>query len=440
MQNKSDVDTIGAFPTMFERMITSEQIREIGREYHSGRGAPSKIPVETLIGSCVYHEFQGGAKLEEHLRELTGLSAAASTLAERMRTMDERVFVKVMDTALKAFSDPEKHPQAFYHGLRLLGVDGYEVSLPNTEAVARRMKKARARGGKAAYAKMRTVVLSELALHNPIAASIGGRQESEMELARPVLARVPPESLTLGDRYYGVGKCISDLMPMLKTRGSFFLFRVRDDIHGRLLEVCADGSRRIEVETRQGTIQVREILGEIFTRSGKCVKVRLWTNLMDVHRHPAGQLLELYSSRWELEIATDELKNKLGSGPLLKSQSPHTAVQEMAALIMAQGIAARVRSELADQGEVGTLRVSFGKTLRHMHAIFLLAALGADIISKTQFQAIVDRVQDNILHQLTKPRRQRSCQRAVRQPISKWPKTRRKLYHHGKHIALVNPF
>jgi len=424
---------------MFEQMITSETISEIGREYHSGRGAPSKIPVETLIRSCVYHEFQGRATLGEHLHELSGQTAAESTLAERKQTMDEQVFVKVMDVALKPLADKRKHRDAFYHGMRLLGVDGYEVSLPNTEAVARGMKKAKSRRGKAAFAKMRTVVLSELVLHNPIAAAIGGEQESEMELARPLLQRVPPGSLSLGDRYYGVGVCISALMPLYQQRGSCFLFRARDDLNSRLLDLYADGSRRVEIDTPNGKIQVREILGKILTRSGQWVSVRLWTNLMDARKHPAQQLLKLYSVRWEQEIATNELKNKLGTGPLLKSQTPHTAVQEVAAMIMAQAMVVRMRSSVATQGKVSTLQVSFDKTLRHTQFLFLLAALGEGIFSQAQFKACAAKAQSNLLYQLTKPRRKRSCQRAVRQPVSKWPRLMRKKYTHGDTVAVISP-
>jgi hypothetical protein len=441
MLNKTAAISIETFPKIFEQMIDSTTIRAIGQEHHSGLGAPSHLSLEALIGGSVYHEFQGvgTGTLGEHVRELSGRAVAESSLSERRQTLDERVFVKVMDAALKQIADARRHPQAFYHGMRLLGVDGYEVSLANTEAVARGMKKSKSRRGKAAFAKMRTVVLSELGLHNPIAANIGREQESEMELARPVLERVPPGSLSIGDRYYGVGACISGLIPVYQQRGSFFLFRVRDNLNSHLLDIHADGSRRVEINTPQDSIQVREILGRILTRSGKWVAVRLWTNLMDTRKHPAKQLLKLYSSRWEQEIATDELKNKLGTGPLLKSQTPHTAVQEVAALIMAQGIVARIRSSVATQGKIPTLRVSFGKTLRHMQALFLMAALGGGIFSQAQFEAVAAKARSNILRQLTKPRRKRSCQRAVRQPVSKWPRLMKKKYHYGDTFAIVSP-
>jgi hypothetical protein len=60
-------------------------------------------------------------------------------------------------------------------------------------------------------------------------------------------------------------------------------------------------------------------------------------------------------------------------------------VQEVAALIMAQGIVARIRSAVATRGKVPTLRVSFAKTLRHVQALFLMAALGGGIFSQAQF-------------------------------------------------------
>lgn len=426
---------------MFEQMIKAETICEIGREYHSGLGAPGRFPLETLIQGSVYHELQGMGMgtLGEHVRELSGEKVAESSLSDRKQNLDERVFVKVMDAALKPMADEGLHPQAFYRGMRLMGIDGYEVSLANTEAMGRKMKKAGSRRGKAAFAKMRVVVLSELGLHHPVVARIGGEQESEMELAREALERVPSGSLLLGDRYYGVGTCISKWMPLKEKTGSFFLFRVRDNLKSRLLDLYADGSRRVEVETSQGTIQLREIPGKILTRSGKRVKVRLWTNLMDARKHPGKRLLKLYAQRWEMEIAIDELKNKIGKGSLLKSQTPHTAVQEVAAMIMAQAIVARIRSSAASHQSIPTLQVSFKKTLRYMQALFLLAALGEKVVSHAQFQSVIDKAINNLLGQLSKPRRNRSCQRAVRQPVSKWPRLRKKIYHQGEILHFVNP-
>ena len=64
--------------------------------------------------------------------------------------------------------------------------------------------KARTRRGRAAFAKITTGVLLELGLHNPLAAAIGRRGESEWALAQRLLAQLPGRALLLADRLYGV--------------------------------------------------------------------------------------------------------------------------------------------------------------------------------------------------------------------------------------------
>ena len=73
-------------------------------------------------------------------------------------------------------------------------------------------------------------------------------------------------------------------------------------------------------------------------------------------------------------------------------------------------------------GRAPTLRVSFYKTLRHVQSLWLVLEVSHDLLSPEQIKGMVGRVQRNILKQLTPPRRNRSCPRAVRQPIGRWPR------------------
>ncbi len=64
----------------------------------------------------------------------------------------------MMKAALKSKGDPTQHPDAFYHGLRLCGVDGSLFSITNTPQVKRQMRKARSRRGRAAFPKVGVAV------------------------------------------------------------------------------------------------------------------------------------------------------------------------------------------------------------------------------------------------------------------------------------------
>jgi hypothetical protein len=404
-------------------MIPAHTIAAIASQCHSGRGAPPKVPSPEVIASTVFHELQPHGTQAEHLFQLTGRSVTDGALSLRRQPLDPRVFRQVLEAALRPLADPTHHPESFYRGLRLLGIDGTRFSVPNSEAHAARWEKAHSRRGQAAFAQIDLVVLSELGLHNPIAAAIGEQQQAEMTLARELLDRVPPDSLTLGDRYYGVGKCIAATIPLWQQRGSHFLFRVRSNLKRRVLQRRRDGSARVEIRPPDGTrLEVREIRATVRARGGKRIVVRLWTSLLDAKAFPARELLALYAQRWEMELATDELKNKLHRGHRLKSLTPATAVQEMAALVLAQAVVTRVRMRVAAHAGVPTLRASFGKSLGEVQALWRAVEWGAGVLSAKQVKALVEGCLESLVRQLTPRRRARSCPRAVRQPVSSWPR------------------
>src|SRR5207245_5874284 len=84
-----------------------------------------------------------------------------------------------------------RQPYAFWHGWRVVALDGTQFSLTNTPQLVGTLPKARTRRGQAAFAKITTCVLLEVGLHNPLAAAIGRRGQSEWELAASLLARLP---------------------------------------------------------------------------------------------------------------------------------------------------------------------------------------------------------------------------------------------------------
>jgi hypothetical protein len=418
------------FRSTFRQMIPSQTLRSLTERFQPQRGAPPVLPTPDLIESLVYHPLPTAGTLAAHLADLGGPPLRDASLAERRQRLDPRLFEKILATALHPLADPRAHPDAFYRGLRLLGIDGVQFSLRNTEPIRAQTIKARTRRGRAAFAKLGLCVISELGLHNPVVAATG--LESERVLARRCMPYLPRRSLLLGDRYYGVGCCIAECIPLCRERGSEYLFRVRANLKAEPVRPLADGSAVMRVTLADGaTIEVREIRGRIRTREGARTAVRLWTSLMPARRYPARQLLRLYARRWEQEVATDELKNRLHGGALLQSQTVRTAVQELAALVLAQALVARVRTAAARRGRVPTLRVSFGKTLQMLQLLWPVLEVSDGLLSRRQQRELIRRLEQRLLRQLTGPRRERTYPRAVRQPVTKWPRLRHNRYHQG---------
>lgn len=425
-----------AFIQLFAAGLDRPRLQELWQR-HQQRRRPPQLPFADLLMALVYHQLMGAGSLEQHVEELSGHRLSGSALSQRRQRLNWKIFQELMSTALRRRATASRHPQAFYQGLRLLGVDGSRLAMTNTARLLQGFRKAVSRRMKAAFAQVQVVVLVELGLHNPVAADIGRDGESEMVLGLRLLERLGRGDLLLADRLYGVQKIAAQLLALVRQRGAQFLVRVRRNLQARVLEVLADGSALVELVRRDEAgrkqkLTLREIRGVVRGRNGQRTAVRLWTSLLEVQQYPAAELLALYGQRWEVEITVKELKVEMrGRQDVLAAQTPETAAQEIAALLLALAVLVDVRCEAAQQGEVAVLRVSFRQTLRLVRALWTLLEIGEGIHSDKQVRALVVRTLERIAAQVTPARRARSCPRAVRQPVGSWPRLLRRQEWHG---------
>jgi hypothetical protein len=251
-----------------------------------------------------------------------------------------------------------------------------------------------------------------------------------MVLAKKVFASLPPKSLLISDRYYGVAEVLVDLSDQGQRE---FLVRVRSNLKPHYLEMYADGSALVELRAHGKRRLVREIVGYVQRGGrGRMTKVRLWTSLLDWKKHPAKELLGLYARRWEHECFYRELKVDMRSAKRLQSYTPLTAAQEIAALILAYALLVDRRMEAAEMGEVGVLRISFIKTLQIVRGLWQFLELSADLLKPEQVPLVVRRAMRMIVERAVPKRRPRSCPRKLRQPVSSWPRLRKNTYHKGE--------
>jgi hypothetical protein len=69
------------------------------------------------------------------VKQLTGKVITDGALSQRRALLPVAVFEAMMKAALQPKADPKSHPEAFYHGLRLCGVDGSTFSVTHTPQV-----------------------------------------------------------------------------------------------------------------------------------------------------------------------------------------------------------------------------------------------------------------------------------------------------------------
>lgn len=396
------------------------------------------MALKPLLTALVFHVMQRSGTLAEHFALLFDDSLSDSACSDRRQRLPWQVFEELMHWALRPLGRRRSHGEGFWRDWRLLALDGTQFSLCNTPQNQGAVAKAKTRRGRAAFAKIVTGVLLELGLHNPLAAAIGRQGESEWELAGRLLARLPARALLLADRLHGCAAFAAETLTACARVGSHFLFRARSQIKVRTLRRFKDGSRLIEVPLREKGrprhivrwLRLREIRVRVTRPGHRAQELRLWTSLLDPAQAPAGELARLYAQRWEHELYYRQLKRQLRKSELLQSHTVTTAAQEIAALVLASAVLARERQRAA-AGQAPVLRISFMKILELMRPLWLVFALGSDLLSRDQKQQLTERFLRQARRYLVAPKRIRSCPRALRQPIGGWPRLLKNESHEG---------
>jgi hypothetical protein len=407
--------------------ISWDGLEELNQRKHRAGRPAHRLSRGQLLAALVFHyTVSWTGSFTEHLFCLFSLSMAESTLSERRQALPFEVFAQLLRRVLRPVE--QASASAFFKGLRLVALDGVCFSLANTKSVTARCRKGGNQKGRAAFAKLQCAALVELVMHNPLSAAVGRVGESEWRLALGLLESLPRECLLLADRLYGYGAFLVEAQARLQGLAGHFVVRVKADLKVlRRLECLADGSQWVEIKALypgdhhrvRAILRVREIRAQVCRPGYRPVLVRLWTSL-SLEQASARELVQLYMSRWEQELYFRELKWQLGINDLLRSQTPETAAQEVAAMIIGSSLVAHERTKLRP-GEELSHRISFIKTWETLEPLWLTLLLGADILSEHQKQQLCERFYTLAGRRLMAKKRSRSCPRVLRQAVLPWP-------------------
>jgi hypothetical protein len=393
------------------------------------RGRKPRVPLTQVLPALTFHVMQDAGTLAEHLFQLFRTPLADSSWSDRRLRLPWEIFAELMRRALRPRATPRQHREAFWRGWRLVGLDGTQFSLINTPQVTATFEKAATRRGRAAFAKMTTAVLLELGLHNPVAAAVGRKGESEWALAQRLLAQLPARALLLGDRLYGVTAFARLAQTACARVGSHFLLRASRAVKPRVIKRLGDGSRLVRLAVRAARshgqivdwLEVREIRVRIGRNGQRVHELRLWTTLRDPRTAPALELARVYASRWDHELYFREIKRQLRRTAVLQSHTVETGAQEIAAIVLASAVIADERARAATD-HIPALRVSFGQVLNVVRGMWLFFGPFDDVFTDHQKTRVVRRGRALIRRSVLAPRRPRTCARAVRQPVTRWPR------------------
>jgi hypothetical protein len=396
---------------------------------HGGRRP--RIALQDIIAGLAWHVLQPSGTFSQSVEMLTGVDMSDSALSERRQSVGIQPWMDCLAATLRPLASIHEHPDAFYKGFRLKGVDGTTLNVGNTPPMKSRGK-TKTRRGRAAFHRISCVVLSELGTHAPTALRIGINDESEAALALTILDELTQDDLLIADRYYGAGKWAGRISGLPAV--PMFLLRIQKRLKSITVRKLSDGSRIVKVWDSENNLwqEIREIRAWIRRAGSKRVKVRFWTNMLDEHGFPARELVALYAMRWEQEISYREIKEHLHKDNILLSHTITTAAQEIAAILMAHAIVTRQRIATGEKHAVPPLQISFEKTLHACRNICWLTAIAGSYLPSSILQRIIEAVEEQLAATRSRKRRKRSCPRRVRQPVNKWPRLMRNEYQKGE--------
>jgi hypothetical protein len=234
-------------------------------------------------------------------------------------------------------------PGAFYHGLRLMGIDGVVLDVPDSAANAATFGRPSAGPrGDGAFPQVKKLSLVELGTHVEVAFVVRPCRSDERAMVDGLLGHLGPEMLLLLDRaFYSYER-----WRRLEARGVKLLARVVKSMILRPIRGLADDSYLAKVyrsptdrdQDRDGIIVrvIRYTLDDP-QRVGRGDVHVLITNLFDETLYPANELIILYHERWEEEPVFDEQKThqdpRRATKPAqLRSETPTGVIQEIYAL------------------------------------------------------------------------------------------------------------
>src|SRR5215472_11307815 len=122
-----------------------------------------------------------------------------SNLCEARQRLGVEPVRRVFERVARPLATPQT-PGAFYRGLRLMGIDGTVLDVPDSSANAQRFGRSRGGRGDSAFPQARKVSLVELGTHVEVALALGGWHDSEQELVQHLMDQVPADSLLIEDR------------------------------------------------------------------------------------------------------------------------------------------------------------------------------------------------------------------------------------------------
>ncbi len=365
------------------RLLPQETVAEVLEECRATEQRTRKLPAAFVVllcvamnlytNECIAHVF---FRLLSRVRWLLSDPKASrvskGALCQARYRLGARPLVALFKKVCsEPLAQPESAPEAFLFGLRLMALDGTVLDLPDTPHNVRVFGKRNSPRGTSAWPQARVVAISECSTHAVLEAGVWPHDFDECSAGMRLLRGVGEGVLLLWDR----GFHSFEMVRAALERGCELLGRLPGTVRpGRPLATLSDGTQLVWVRPaeygrrkRGERVLVRLIRYTLEDRNrpGHGVEHRLITSLLDPERAGAEELAMAYHSRWEFELAVDEIKShQRRPRTPLRSEKPVGVVQEIYGLLVAHYVVRAVMVEAARKAGLPPSRLSFTDTLR----------------------------------------------------------------------------
>jgi hypothetical protein len=353
-----------------------------------------------------------------------------SSLCVARQRLGVRPVRRLFQAVVHPLAKPDT-PGAFYRGLRLMGIDGTVLDVPDSPANAKTFgRPSGGDRGEGAFPQVRKLSLVELGTHAEVALQIKPCTWSEQAMLPPLLRHLAPDMLLIWDRNF----FSYELWKTLNSGEIKVLARVKANLILRPMEHLPDGSYLAKIypspyarEKDRNGIVVRVIKYKLDDpqRVGHDEEHTLLTNLLDQKLYPAAELICGYHQRWEHELVFDEQKThqdpRRATKPThLRSETPAGVIQETYALSLGHFVVRALMFEAAARKQLDPDRLSFTGCFH----ILQCRLPECDTRREQSFREWCESLLWELGQERTEPRRNRINPRVIKQKMSKWPKKR----------------
>jgi len=352
-----------------------------------------------------------------------------STFCEARQRLGVAPILQLAQQVVQLQATPQT-PGAFYHGLRLMALDSFVLDVPDSSANARVFGRPGSGRSPAAFPQARVLALCEVGTHVLWKTQIKPCRRGEVSMAAALLRFLLPDMLLLWDRNF----LSYDLVQRVRQRQTQLLARIKNNLVFRPLRRLGDGSflaklypspRHRDRDEEGVVVRIIEYTLSDPGRPGSGEKHRLLTTLLSAARNPAQRLILLYHERWEEEVTIDEIKTHQRERPVLRSETPAGAVQEIQGLLLAHYVVRVLMSEAARLNQLPPRRLSFVGTLK-----VLRCRLPECPKSRAGLRRWYEELLAEIGEEVLPDRRNRINPRVIKRKMSNWKKKRSEHRHY----------